>query len=172
MTVKSALFALLALASCTWGDSKSHVTSAEARLKGAPGTEVRGTVTFTEVEGGVEVVAKISGLQPGKHGFHIHEKGDCTASDFNSAGGHYNPTNEPHASPDVDRRHIGDLGNLIADEQGIAHYHRVDNRLELNGKHSIIGKGLIVHLKEDDFVTQPTGNAGARVACAVIEANN
>lgn len=164
MRFKKAILALLALSSCTWG-SKPHVSSAEAELNG---DQVHGTVLFQEVEGGVEIIAKISGLTPGKHGFHIHEKGDCSAADFTSAGGHFNPTNEAHGAPDANVRHAGDLGNLIADEEGVAYYHKVDTRIHLNGKDSIVGRGLIVHSQEDDFTTQPTGNAGGRVACAVI----
>lgn len=156
------------LSSCAWGGKPSHVKEAEASLKGGPGTEIVGRVTFKEVEGGVEIAAEIKGLTQGLHGFHIHEKGDCSAPDFSSAGGHFNPTHESHGGPDDSERHAGDLGNIVADENGVATYHRIDKRLKLNGSESIIGKGVIVHAKKDDLVTQPTGDAGGRVACGVI----
>lgn len=131
--------------------------------------QVRGIVTFTVVDNGVEIVADIEGLTPGKHGFHIHEHGDCSTPDASSAGGHFNPTNKKHGSPDSEERHVGDLGNIEADEHGIAHYERIDSVITLNGVNSIIGRGVIVHEKADDFKTQPTGDSGARVACGVIE---
>jgi Cu-Zn family superoxide dismutase len=168
MTFRSLALALLALSSCAWDGSPSHVKEAEASLKGAPGTKIEGVVHFKEVDGGVEITAKISGLTPGPHGFHIHENGLCAAPDFASAGGHFNPTKQAHGSPDSEVRHVGDLGNILADDAGDAIYHRVDKLVQLNGPDSIIGKGVIVHEKADDFETQPTGNAGGRVACGVV----
>ena len=99
---------------------------------------------------------------------HIHEFGDCSAADATSAGGHFNPGKHPHAGPDMPMRHEGDLGNLTADAAGKAHYERVDKDLKLTGDDSIIGRSVIVHEKVDDLKTQPTGNAGARVACGVV----
>lgn len=127
-----------------------------------------GIVTFTVVENGVRVIAEIAGLTPGKHGFHIHEFGDCSAPDGASAGGHFNPTNMPHSMPTSSKRHVGDLGNIEAGEDGTVHLDYVDTMISLTGDHSIIGRGVIVHEKEDDLTTQPTGAAGARVACGVI----
>jgi Cu-Zn family superoxide dismutase len=132
------------------------------------GNEVRGTVTFTAVEGGVRVTARVEGLAPGEHGFHIHEFGDCSAADGTSAGGHFNPGGAPHAGPDATQRHAGDLGNVAADAQGVATYERVDTHLRLTGAGSILGRGVIVHAQRDDWTTQPTGAAGGRVACGVI----
>ncbi|NGX42939.1 MAG: Superoxide dismutase-like protein YojM [Chlamydiae bacterium] len=132
------------------------------------GSDVVGAVTFTEVEGRVRIIADIGGLTPGKHGFHIHEHGDCSAADASSAGGHFNPTNQKHGGPDSYERHVGDLGNLEADEFGFAHYDRIDRVISLRGEHSIIGKSVIVHEGEDDLMTNPTGNAGKRVACGKI----
>lgn len=131
---------------------------------------VRGTVTFTKVEEGVEVVAELTGLPPGpaKHGFHIHEFGDCSMDDGICAGGHFNPTNQPHGGPDDDERHVGDLGNVESDESGNATYRRVDRVIELGGPHSIIGLSIIIHADPDDLTSQPTGNAGARIGCGVI----
>ena len=146
------------------------VTEAVATLEPTEGNDVSGTVTFTKVAGGIRIVADVDGLTPGKHGFHVHENGDCSAPDGSSAGGHFNPTNMPHGAPDDAQRHVGDLGNLVADENGHAHYDRIDTVIALEGEKSILDRGLIVHAGEDDFVTQPTGNAGARVACGVIRA--
>ena len=144
------------------------VTRAVAVLSPTKGSNVSGTVTFTQVNGGVRIVADVTGLTPGKHGFHIHEFGDCSALDATSAGGHFNPRHIQHGGPDASMRHAGDFGNLEANAAGTAHYDRVDKTISLNGAESIVGHGVIVHEKVDDFVTQPTGNAGARVACGVI----
>lgn len=142
---------------------------ATAMLSPASGSEVRGMVTFIRVNEGVRVVARVSGLTPGKHGFHIHEKGDCSAPDASSAGGHFNPTAHPHGGPSGDQRHVGDFGNLEADSSGRAAYSRVFPNLAFEGDASVIGRAVIVHAKADDLKTQPTGDAGGRVACGVIE---
>ncbi len=127
-----------------------------------------GTVTFTKTDGGMQVVADITGLTPGQHGFHIHEFGDCSAPDATSAGGHFNPSKNPHAGHDDAKRHEGDLGNIEADSSGKAHLELTDKIMTMSGEMSIIGRGVIVHEKVDDLKTQPTGNAGGRVACGVI----
>jgi Cu-Zn family superoxide dismutase len=149
----------------------SQVQTAVAELQPAAGKNVHGTVTFQAVTGNeVKVTAHVTGLEPGKHGFHVHEKGDCSAPDFTSAGGHFNPTTEPHGAPTDARHHVGDLGNIEANANGEAHLEMTVDFLQLNGPDSIVGKAVIVHEKEDDLKTQPTGNAGAREACGVIEA--
>jgi Cu-Zn family superoxide dismutase len=103
------------------------------------------------------------------HGFHIHENGDCSAPDGSSAGGHFNPTDQNHGGPDASVHHIGDLGNIRADENGNATYEATLSFLSLgDGENSILNRGLIVHALEDDLVSQPTGAAGARLACGVI----
>jgi superoxide dismutase, Cu-Zn family len=144
------------------------VTRAVAVLSPTAANSVSGTVTFTRVQTGVRIVADLTGLTPGAHGFHIHEFGDCTAPDATSAGGHFNPARAQHGPPDTVHRHAGDFGNLIADATGRAHYERVDTMITMEGLNSIIGRAVIVHEKTDDLRTQPTGNAGARVACGVI----
>jgi superoxide dismutase, Cu-Zn family len=144
------------------------VTKAVASLSPTKGNDVSGTVTFTKVDGGVKIVADVTGLTPGSHGFHIHEFGDCSAPDGASAGGHFNPNHTQHGAPDAEMRHAGDFGNLDADASGNAHYERVDKIISLDGAESIIGHAVIVHAKVDDMKTQPSGNAGARVACGVI----
>ena len=142
-------------------------TKANAVLQAASGSPVAGTVTFTKTADGVQVVADITGLTPGKHGFHIHEFGDCSAADASSAGSHFNPMKKPHGAPDAAERHAGDLGNLEADANGKAHLELKDSMLKLSGETSILGRGVIVHEKVDDW-SQPTGNAGSRQACGVI----
>lgn len=149
-------------------DKAMDVQKAICVLYPTEGNEVHGTVTFEQSDSGVVVNVKIEGLTPGKHGFHIHEFGDCSASDGTSAGGHFNPTGMEHGSPMGEMRHVGDLGNLEANAEGKAEYMHVDSHLKLNGANSIIGRSIIVHADEDDLKTQPTGNAGARVACGSI----
>jgi Cu-Zn family superoxide dismutase len=132
------------------------------------GNKVTGVVTFTKVEGGVKVVADIEGLSKGKHGFHIHEYGDCSGLDGSTAGGHFNPDAKSHGAPNVSERHAGDMGNIEADDSGQGTLEYVDSTISLEGKNSIIGKAMIIHANEDDLKTQPTGNAGNRLACGVI----
>ncbi len=144
------------------------VTRAVAVLHPTEGNIAHGVVTFTKTAEGIKIVADVEGLTPGKHGFHIHQWGDCSGGNGKTAGGHFNPDNVPHAGPEAAQRHVGDLGNLVADENGVAHYERVDTVISFSGAHSIIGRGVIVHAGEDDLTSQPTGAAGARVACGVI----
>jgi Cu-Zn family superoxide dismutase len=134
------------------------------------GSHVAGVVRFSQQGDQVRIVADIAGLSPnGKHAFHIHEYGDCTAADGSSAGGHYNPEGHDHAGPETNLRHAGDLGNLQADAAGKAHYELTVANLSIDGdKNPIIGRSIIIHAKDDDFTTQPTGNAGGRIACGVI----
>lgn len=155
------------------GETRESITEAFAEIQPTKGNQVKGKITFTALPNGegVKVVGELEGLTPeGEHGFHIHEFGDCSKPDASSAGSHFNPTNEPHAGPDDEKRHAGDLGNITADAQGKAHYERIDKVIKLNGPHSILGKSVIVHTAKDDFKTQPTGNAGARAGCGVIRA--
>src|SRR5437773_6517191 len=146
-----------------------EVTRANAKLETKSGSQVTGTVTFTKTGDEVRVVADIQGLKAGKHGFHIHEKGDCSAADAASAGGHFNPTHQHHGGPATAEHHVGDLGNIEADSSGKAHFDW-KGKLNLSGADSIIGKSVVVHEKEDDLKTDPSGNSGARQACGAIEA--
>jgi Cu-Zn family superoxide dismutase len=146
----------------------SPITRAVAVLHPTQGNNVHGVVTFTRVVGRVRVVADIEGLTPGEHGFHIHEWGDCTAPDATSAGGHFNPTHAPHSGPATGERHVGDMGNITADASGKAHYDRFLSLIAFEGARSVLGRAVIVHAKADDLKTQPTGDAGGRVACGVI----
>lgn len=165
------LFLVLIVAGCSQPARESAgpaVTKAVAVLHPTAGHEAHGTVVFTKVEGGVKVEATLDGLAPGDHGFHIHQYGDCSSPDGKSAGGHFNPEGVEHAGPEASVRHVGDLGNITADENGHATLERVDAHLTFSGPHSIVGRGVIVHQKADDLTSQPTGAAGARVACGVI----
>jgi Cu-Zn family superoxide dismutase len=130
--------------------------------------KVRGKVTFTHKDGGVEIVGEFSGLTPGEHGFHVHEFGDCSMADGKCAGGHFNPTGAPHGGPDSPERHAGDLGNIKAGADGKATYKRLDKMVSLNGRNSIIGRSVIIHAKADDLKTQPSGDAGDRIGCGTI----
>jgi Cu-Zn family superoxide dismutase len=144
-----------------------HATAAMAGT--AKYKSVKGTVEFKETPDGIEVTANLEGLKKGDHGFHIHDKGDCSAPDAMSAGGHFNPTNMKHGAPDGDEHHEGDMGNITADKDGKATKTFTLKGATLgDGNTSIAGKGFIVHAKPDDMKTQPTGNAGDRVACGVI----
>ena len=147
---------------------KSMVKRAVAVVTPTKGNSVHGVVTFEAAEKGVRVVANLSGLKPGTHGFHVHEFGDISSDDGSSAGGHFNPTGMHHSMPMSANRHAGDMGNIDADEQGNAHLDYIDPVMKLNGPNSIIGHAVIIHEKEDDFKTQPTGNAGARIGNGVI----
>ena len=145
---------------------------ATANLQPTKGSTVRGTVTFAEVGGGkVRVTANVSGLRPnGEFGFHIHEAGDCSSGDGMSAKGHFNPYGKPHGHHASAERHAGDMPMLKSDASGNASAtFDVDVITVASGPASVVGRGLIVHVQPDDWKTQPTGNAGARSACAVIQ---
>jgi len=132
---------------------------------------VTGNAIFTEKNGEVIFTAKLSGLKPGSHAIHIHEKADCSAADASSAGGHWNPTFKKHGKWADGEYHKGDIGNFTADAKGNGTISLTTNEWCIgcgDATKDILGKGLIVHEQPDDFVTQPTGNAGARVACSAI----
>lgn len=138
-------------------------------LRGTDGNEaVEGVVSFTQMPDGVLIEAEVRGLAPGDHGFHVHEFGDVDCADGKCTGGHFNPTDERHGGPDALRRHVGDLGNIHAGADGIGRYHRLDRVIQLGGLHSVVGRAIIVHAGADDLESQPTGDAGARLAYGVI----
>lgn len=172
---KLAIFSLpLLLTACSQGDLSDVIHQAGieqyvASIESTEGNEASGTVTFTRTNDGIHVVAQVEGLQPNqRHGFHIHEYGDCGAPDATSAGGHFNPTSSRHGGPHDDERHVGDLGNLEANDQGIAHLEYVDIMLDMDGPYSVLGRGIVVHAGADDLESQPTGQAGSRIGCGVI----
>ncbi len=177
MRVKSILFILAATAvfTASIGAAQEKETpkaespaKAIAVLHPTEGNQVHGTVTFTKVAAGVEIVAHVEGLTPGKHGFHVHEYGDCSSADATSAGAHFNPKGTPHGAPSDKMHHAGDFGNIEANSSGVAHSEWTDKDMTFNGPNTIVGRAVIVHAAEDDLITQPTGNSGARVACGVI----
>lgn len=168
LAVVSCAFVLSACATLQGGATGP---SAVADLQPLKDSGVSGQVRFTQSGDKVRVVASVKGLKPGLHGFHIHEKGDCSAPDGMSAGGHFNPHGKKHGAPSATERHGGDLGNLGAGADGNAKLSlEVDGITIGAGAGNIVGRGVIVHADPDDFTTQPTGNAGGRVACAVIQA--
>ena len=146
---------------------------ASAALQSTKGNKTFGEATFEEAGAGkVRVIVFAQGLKPDQeHGFHIHEAGDCSSGDGMSAKGHFNPLGKPHGHPSSAERHAGDLPSLKADKGGRAKLDVTVDSITLRpGPTSIIGRGVIIHADPDDYRTQPTGNAGARLACGVIKA--
>lgn len=149
-------------------DTTDALSKAICVVTPTEGHDVKGVVTFTQTDAGVLIVADIEGLTEGKHGFHIHEWGDISKPDGTSAGGHFNPGGADHAGPEDSARHAGDLGNIVADENGNAHYEELNDLVSFSGQNSILGRSIIIHVGEDDLESQPTGDAGGRVAAGVI----
>jgi Cu-Zn family superoxide dismutase len=129
---------------------------------------VNGVLYFTQKGKTVEITGEVTGLKPGKHGFHVHEFGDLTSKDGMATGGHFNPEGTKHGGHHADERHVGDLGNIVADKDGTAVVKMTDKLISLHGPHSIIGRAIIVHADADDEKSQPAGNAGARIGAGVI----
>lgn len=144
--------------------------SATAQLMATKGNTVTGQVRFTQQGAAVLVSGEVSGLAPNtEHGFHIHEKGDCSSGDGMSTGGHFNPLGKAHGAHEHSEHHAGDLASLKADANGVAKFSYTSTTITVGeGATDVTGRGLIVHRDADDFKTQPTGNSGPRVACAVI----
>lgn len=147
----------------------STVTKAEAQLIPTSKGEgkVKGTIHFTKTEKGMHIQGRVHGLTPGEHGFHVHEFG-VWSEDGMASGGHFNPAKSQHASHDSPKRHVGDLGNIKADDSGNATIDIEDDELSFEGPNCILGRGLVVHEKADDLKSQPAGNAGGRLAVAII----
>ena len=135
------------------------------------GSSVQGSVHFMQIkDGSVEVKADLTGVPAGEHGFHLHDKGAC-GDNGNAAGGHFNPTGAPHAAPTAASHHAGDFGNVTAGANGEVHAHFFTRSITVaDGPTSVLGHAIILHAKADDLTTQPSGNAGARIACGVVEA--
>ena len=138
------------------------------RLQSKSGSTVTGSLRFTQIGDRVRITGDIAGHSAGKKAFHIHEKGDCSAADAMSAGGHFNPANAKHGAPGTG--HAGDLGNLTFNEYG-ATVNMMASGISVSSSaaNGIVGRAVIIHAQEDDLKTDPTGNAGGRVACGVIE---
>lgn len=144
--------------------------TATAQLQPTRGNSASGSVNFTQQGDKVLVSGEIRGLKPNaEHGFHVHDKGDCSSGDGMSTGGHFNPTGSTHGAHHQAMHHVGDLPSLMADANGTARISFESSSIAVGtGAANIVGRGLIVHRDPDDFTTQPTGNAGPRLACAVI----
>lgn len=147
--------------------------SATAKLLPTKGNRASGAVTFTQQANHVLVRANVTGLTPnGEHGFHVHEKGDCSASDAMSAGGHFNPGGMRHGNPRSGVHHVGDMPNLKADANGVATLTWEEVHFTVtDGPDSIIGRSVVVHLNPDDYTSQPAGSSGPRIACGIIAKN-
>lgn len=173
-------FSLFTISACSSArdvvnDVEEEITpsrQAVAQIDGINNGDVDGTVTFQQVGDYVRVSGTVQNLDQGKHGFHIHAGTSCS-----DRGGHFNPEGSPHGSPDEpsNQRHVGDLGNLVADndegtadEDGTAEYERVDRILSLSGPNSIVGHALVVHEGEDEYIPQPSGSAGTEIGCGII----
>jgi Cu-Zn family superoxide dismutase len=162
-------FALLLAGACAHGNHPM----AMATLAPTSGSTAQGTVHFDQQpDGTVEIKAAITGLAPNSvHGFHLHDKGDC-GDNGNAAGGHFNPTAAPHGGPDMQSHHAGDFGNITADDKGEVHTTVTSHMLTVTpGPNSVVGHAVIVHANPDDLTTQPSGNAGPRIACGVVQAH-
>lgn len=150
--------------------AKPEPRTVEVKIAAKSDSKLSGKATLTETEGGVHVVLSVEGVAPGgDHGAHVHEKGDCSAPDGASAGGHFNPSGNEHALPATPKRHLGDLGNLTVgkDGKGSLDITIAGANLKPGDANSFAGKSIIIHAKKDDG-GQPTGNAGGRIGCGVI----
>ncbi|HMF17800.1 MAG TPA: superoxide dismutase family protein [Gemmataceae bacterium] len=149
------------------GKDKDATIRAICILKPMSKSNVKGTIWFVQTGHKVMIKGEVTGLKEGKHGFHIHEFGDLTDAKGMSTGGHFNPTNKKHGKPSDEERHVGDLGNIVADKDGKAKINMTDTVISLHGKHSIVGRAVVIHEDEDDF-GQPVGHAGNRLAAGVV----
>ena len=170
-TALGMLSGIVLIAGCASTEAPSPGASATAKLEPRSGSKVEGTVTFTQIGDVVRVSGEVRGHTKGPKGFHIHEKGDCSDPKGMSTGGHFNPHTAKHGGPYDPVRHAGDLGNIVFDDQGVSKLNFTVGGISVTRDKSdgIIGRGLIVHGDRDDLETDPTGNAGARAACGVIQ---
>jgi Cu-Zn family superoxide dismutase len=146
-------------------------SGATVQLSPTQGNNASGTLAMTAEGDSVRVTGSLQGLAPnGEFGFHIHEKGDCSAPDASSAGAHFNPANAQHGNPQADTHHAGDMLNTKSDAQGMATVDAVASGVSLGSgqPNEVRGKAVVLHEKADDYASQPAGNSGARIACGVI----
>lgn len=169
-TVLAAACGALLAAGCA-GMGEQKEVSAVVLLQPRSGSKVSGNVKFTQIGDLVRITGEVTGHTKGPKGFHIHEKGDCSSADGMSTGGHFNPGGHKHGGPYEPVKHAGDLGNLNFNDQGVAKINFTvgDIKVSRDDPNGIIGRALIVHANVDDLQTDPTGNAGGRVACGVIQ---
>lgn len=164
------LLTLIFIVGCS-KDETDTTLAATADISAKNNSGIFGTVNFTETNGMVSMIANISGLKPGNHAFHIHAIGDCSAPDGTSAGGHWNPTTVSHGKWGTPPFHIGDIGNIEANMNGIGTISRVTDLwcIGCNDEtKNIVGKAIIIHDGFDDFSSQPSGAAGPRIGCGEI----
>lgn len=150
----------------------STASSATVVLASASGSLVSGKLSVRPMGDGVHITGEIGGLTPNStHAIHIHEKGDCSAADASSAGGHFNPAGQPHGQVDHGAHHAGDMDNLVANAEGVAKVDAHASGVTLGGgaPNDVAGRAVIVHASPDDYKSQPAGNAGARLACGIIK---
>jgi Cu-Zn family superoxide dismutase len=168
----SAASAALVLSACAQMPAVADNPVATAQMKPTAGNTTAGTVRFEQVGGKVVVTAVITGLKPNsEHGFHVHEKGDCSAPDAMSAGGHFNPGGKPHGHHGKAERHAGDMPNLRADASGGTRVLWESDLLSVgSGAANVVGRAVVIHRDPDDYASQPAGNSGPRLACGVIVA--
>ena len=166
-TVILGTLAVTMLSACATLDREAQAT---ATLVARSGSRIAGTVDFYAAPDGLRVVARLSGLPAGEHGFHIHEVGDCSAPDAASAKGHFNPEATAHGHYQSDRHHAGDMPNIVADANGAASATFDLPGATLDGPKGIVGRAVVIHADADDYRSQPAGNSGQRVACGVIVA--
>jgi Cu-Zn family superoxide dismutase len=166
LKVSLPIISLNILSSC---QTFQEMPTATAIIQAKSGSSIQGSLNFTQTNHLVTVSGTFSGLKPNSaQGIHIHEKGDCSAADATSAGGHYNPSNLPHGSSSESNHHAGDMPNIMSDENGNASYKVTLKDFTLSGEQSIIGRSVIVHRDPDDYKTQPSGNSGPRIGCGII----
>ena len=180
-TVAMTLIGLLAIAGIARAGKESAKKSPATQtmpagkivttIEGRSGSSLSGTAEFVAHGDKMMITVSLKGAPSGLHAVHIHEKGDCSAPDASSAGGHFNPGGHQHGSLDAPEHHAGDLGNITIGEDGTGSLMVHSGELSMAGPNSVKGRALIVHEKSDDFVTQPTGNAGGRIGCGVISAS-
>ncbi|HKQ61268.1 MAG TPA: superoxide dismutase family protein [Candidatus Polarisedimenticolaceae bacterium] len=144
---------------------------AAAKIDAKSGSTVNGIATFSAAAGKVTLKLELRGATPGEHAVHLHEKGDCSAADATSAGGHWNPTSVNHGKWGTSPFHLGDIGNVKVGTDGTGELTLTTDKWTIGdgGPGDVVGKAVIVHAAIDDFKTQPTGNAGGRVGCGVIQ---
>jgi Cu-Zn family superoxide dismutase len=164
-------FGAAALTGCQSFSTSAASPQARASLEAKSGSPVSGQVNFQEKKDKMLVTATVTGLKPNsEHGFHVHEKGDCSAPDGASAGGHFNPDSQAHGHPHQGKQHTGDLPNLVANSKGEASFSFEADKMRLNdGPQGILNRAVVVHANPDDYQSQPAGNSGARIACGIIK---